>query len=168
MRIQEKILRIICSGLFIAAIAALGRAFSDTSSEWYQGLVKPALQPPPIVFSIVWTVLYALMAASLSLVSISPDPQPMPQETLFSGSLKKKTLALYVLTGVLNVLWSYTFFYLQNPGGAIFVLILTILAAVALFSNVYTINKLAAYLLIPYMVWICFALYLNYEIAFFN
>lgn len=155
MRLQEKILRIVCSVLFVAAVAALGTAFVDTSSEWYQGLAKPALQPPSIVFSIVWTVLYALLAASLSLVSITPNAQ-------------KKTLGLYVLTGVLNVLWTYTFFYLQNPGGAVFVLILTIIAAVYLFCDVYRTNRLAAYLLIPYMLWISFALYLNYEIAFFN
>ncbi len=155
MRKQEKILRIACSVLFFAAVAAMGAAFTDTSSEWYQSLIKPALQPPPIVFSIVWSVLYLMLAASLSLVSLMPDAQ-------------KKTLALYVLTGVLNVLWTYTFFTLQNPGGAVFVLIITIIAAIALFSDVYRHNKIASYLLIPYMVWLCFALYLNYELAFFN
>lgn len=155
MRKQEKILRIACSVLFFAAVAAMGAAFTDTSSEWYQSLIKSALQPPPIVFSIVWSVLYLMLAASLSLVSLMPDAQ-------------KKTLALYVLTGVLNVLWTYTFFTLQNPGGAVFVLIITIIAAIALFSDVYRHNKIASYLLIPYMVWLCFALYLNYELAFFN
>ncbi len=155
MRKQEKILRITCSVLFFAAVAAMGAAFVDTSSEWYQSLIKPALQPPPIVFSIVWSVLYLMLAASLSLVSIMPDAQ-------------KKTLALYVLTGVLNVLWTYTFFTLANPGGAVFVLIITIIAAIALFSDVYRYNRIASYLIVPYMVWLCFALYLNYELAFFN
>lgn len=155
MRKQEKILRIACSVLFFAAVAAMGAAFTDTSSEWYQSLIKPALQPPPIVFSIVWSVLYLMLAASLSLVSLMPDAQ-------------KKTLALFVLTGVLNVLWTYTFFTLQNPSGAVFVLIITIIAAIALFLDVYRHNKIASYLLIPYMVWLCFALYLNYELAFFN
>lgn len=155
MRKQEKLLRIACSVLFFGAVAAMGTAFVDTSSEWYQSLIKPALQPPPIVFSIVWSVLYLILAASLSLVSIMPDAQ-------------KKTLALYVLTGVLNVLWTYTFFYLQNPGGAVFVLIITIIAAIMLFSDVYRSSRIASYLLIPYVVWLCFALYLNYELAFFN
>lgn len=155
MRKQEKILRIACSVLFFGAVAAMGTAFVDTSSEWYQSLIKPALQPPPIVFSIVWSVLYLMLAASLTLVSIMPDAQ-------------KKTLALYVLTGVLNVLWTYTFFYLANPGGAVFVLIITIIAAILLFSEVYRSNRIASYLLIPYMVWLCFALYLNYELAFMN
>jgi tryptophan-rich sensory protein len=155
MRKQDKIIRIICAAAFFAAVAALGTAFVNTSSDWYLSLIKPALQPPPLVFSIVWTVLYALLAASLALVSIMPDVQ-------------KKTLGSFAVTGVLNVLWTYTFFELQNPGGAFFVLIITLVAAVALFTDVYRLNKTASYLLVPYIIWLCFALYLNYELAFFN
>ncbi len=155
MRKQDKIIRIIGAVLFFAAVAAVGALFVNTSSEWYQSLIKPALQPPPVVFSVVWTVLYILLAASLAMVSILPDVQ-------------KKTLGLFAVTGVLNVLWTYTFFEMQNPSGAFVVLILTIIIAVALFTDVYRIQKTASYLLIPYMVWLCFALYLNYELAFFN
>ncbi len=155
MRKQDKIIRIVCAVLFFAAVAALGTMFVNTSGEWYQSLIKPALQPPPLVFTVVWTVLYALLAASLALVSVMPDVQ-------------KKTLGLYAVTGVLNVLWTYTFFEMQNPGGAVFVLIATIIAGVALFADVHRIHKTAAYLLIPYLIWLCFALYLNYELAFFN
>ncbi len=155
MQKSDKILRIIYSVLFMASVAALGAFFTDTSTDWYINLTKPELQPPPVVFSIVWTVIYILIAVSLSLVSTN-------------SNVTKKVLFLYALTGVLNVLWSYTFFYLQNPSGAVFVLILIIAAAVILFTNVFRIDKTAAYLLVPYTVWICFALYLNYEIAFLN
>ena len=155
MQKSDKIIRIIYSVLFMAAVAALGGAFTDTSTAWYQDLVKPMLQPPGVVFSIVWTILYIMIAVSLSLVSINP-------------AAPKKTLFLYGLNGVLNVVWSYTFFYQQNPAGAVFVLILIIATAVLLFKDVFTLNKTAAYLLIPYMVWLFFALYLNYEIAFLN
>ncbi len=155
MRKQDKIIRIVCSVLFFAAVAVLGSLFVNTSSEWYQSLIKPALQPPPVVFSIVWTVLYALLAASLALVSIQPD-------------IQKKTLGLFAVTGVLNVLWTYTFFEMQNPGGAFFILIITIIAAIALYSTVYKFERTASFLIIPYLIWLCFALYLNYEVAFFN
>ncbi len=155
MRKQDKIIRIVCSVLFFAAVAVLGTLFVNTSGEWYQSLIKPALQPPPVVFSIVWTVLYALLAASLALVSIQPD-------------IQKKTLGLFAVTGVLNVLWTYTFFEMQNPGGAFFILIITIIAAIALYSNVYKFERTASFLIIPYLIWLCFALYLNYEVAFFN
>ena len=75
---------------------------------------------------------------------------------------------LYEVITVLNVLWTYTFFYLQNPGGAVLVLIATMIVAIALFSDVYRYHTTASYLLIPYIIWLCFALYLNYELAFFN
>lgn len=155
MEKKDKVIRIVLSVLFMAGVAALGSAFTDTSSEWYQNLVKPALQPPAIVFPIVWTILYILIAVSLSLVSTDPKTS-------------NRVLILYAINGVLNVLWSYTFFYQQNPAGALFVLILLIITAVLLFTNVFRINKTAAYLLLPYIIWLCFAFYLNYEIAFLN
>lgn len=155
MQSKDNILKIVYSVLFMGAVAVLGTAFTDTTSEWYQSLINPALQPPSIVFPIVWSILYILIAISLSIVSIHPKTT-------------KKALFLYALNGVLNVLWSYTFFYLQNPAGALFVLILLIATAVLLFANVFRIDKTAAYLLIPYIIWLCFALYLNYEIAFLN
>ena len=141
--------------LFTAAVAALGSAFTDTSSEWYQSLVKPSLQPPAIVFPIVWTLLYIALAVSLSFSAVNPD----------TG---KSTYLLYLINGVLNVLWTYVFFQKQNPGGAIIVLILIIITAVLLLGFVYPSNKTAGILIIPYILWLAFALYLNFETAFLN
>ena len=155
MKKKDIVLRVILSVLFIAAVAVLGSLFTDTQSEWYQGLVKPALQPPGIVFGIVWTILYILIAVSLSLVAVQPQ-------------LPKTALWLYAGTGVLNVLWPYTFFTLHNPAGALFVLFLLIAVGILLYANVRKISAPAAHLLIPYLVWLAFALYLNYEFAFLN
>jgi tryptophan-rich sensory protein len=155
MKKMPKALRVILSVLFVAAVAALGSLFTNTTSEWYQGLVKPALQPPGLVFAIVWTILYTLIAISLSLVAVRDDTP-------------KQTLWLHAANGVLNVLWSYTFFTLHNPGGALFLLFVLIAVGILLYSNVRKAYAPAAYLLIPYLVWLAFALYLNYEIAFLN
>lgn len=154
MRHQEKILRIMLAVVVSAAALALASAFTNTDTAWYQGLQKPELQPPPLVFGIVWTVLYALFAASLAIVWNKKAPT--------------KTLILYLAIGILNALWTYVFFTQENPTGAVFVLLIIILVTLFLFLSVYDISKTAAYLLIPYMVWITFALYLNYEIAFLN
>lgn len=155
MPIKSKALRVILSVLFVAAVAAMGSLFTDTQSEWYQSLIKPALQPPGFVFAIVWTVLYGLTAASLSIVALGP-------------AAPARTYWLYAANGVLNVLWTYTFFQQHNPGGAMLVLLLNIIIAVLLYSGVRKTNANAAYLLIPYLVWLAFALYLNFEIAFLN
>ncbi len=173
----EKMLRIVLSVLFVAVAALLSRMFTDITSDWYQGLTLPALQPPPIAFSIAWGVIYLLFAVSLSLVSVksyapsSPPSGGNPAPKRFSPfrNLKNKsTLMLYIGIGVLNVLWSYTFFVLENPAGALFVLIITIITAALLIADAFKLNKAAGYLLIPYLIWLCFALYLNYEIAFLN
>jgi len=155
MSTKKKTIRIILSILFTAAVALLGSYFTDTDSAWYQNLSRPALQPPAIVFPIVWSVLYALFAASLAISAVHPETT-------------KKTQWLYAMSGVLNVLWSYVFFARQNPGGALIVLALLIITAVLLFWNVCQTSKTAAYLLLPYIVWLFFAFYLNYEIAFLN
>lgn len=179
MTVWEKTLRIVLAVLFVAIVATLGRAFTDTASQWYQGLTLPALQPPPIVFSVAWSVLYLLFAASLSIVLIkSAGSPPAPAQNDPDAAKKsflpiwnnknKSTLLLYFASGVLNVLWSYTFFRLENPAGALFVLIVTVITAALLIADAFRISKVAAYLLVPYLIWLCFALYLNYEIAFLN
>ena len=178
MAAWDKTLRIVLSVLFAAAVALLGSAFTDTSSGWYQGLTLPALQPPPLAFSIAWGIIYLLFAASLSIVSIrsgtaparaalaaQPDAKPTRPE-LFPKN--KSTLLLYVASGVLNVLWSYVFFTLHNPAGALFVLILTLIVAALLIVSASKVSKTAGGLLAPYFVWLSFALYLNYELAFLN
>jgi translocator protein len=152
---ENPAVRIVLAVLFTAAVAVLGSLFTDTSTEWYANLKKPSLQPPDIVFPVVWTVLYVLFAVSLSLVAAGPGAH-------------KKTLWLYGGSGILNVLWSYVFFEMQNPGGAFFILVLIIIIGACLFSNVYRVNRTASYLLIPYIIWLWFALYLNYELAFLN
>jgi len=178
MTAWEKTLRIVLSVLFVAIVAVMAAAFVDTSSDWYQALVLPALQPPPIAFSIAWGIIYLLFAASLSIVSIksgaglqnassSATPDSKPKSTdLFSKN--KSTLLLYLASGVLNVLWTYVFFTLENPAGALFVLIVTVIVTALLIADAFSVSQAAACFLVPYLVWLCFALYLNYEIAFLN
>lgn len=177
MSAWEKTLRIALSVLFAAAAALCGQAFADTSSEWYQGLTPPTLLPPPDVFPIARGILGVLFAISLSIVTIrsgggglrpaaaDPDGKPKRPE-LFPKN--KNTLLLYLTVGVLSALWSYTFFMLQNPAGALFALIAVLVVAAFLISSASKINPLAAALLLPCFVWLCFALYLNYEFAFLN
>jgi len=155
MRIEEKILRIVCAVVVSAAALALAAAFVETDTAWYQALQKPEFQPPPIVFSIGWALLYALFAASLALVSQACDKP-------------KKVHFLYFAVFVLNALWTYCFFQQEKAAAAVFLLLITIISALILFLSVYSMNKTAAYLLIPYLLWTAFALYLNYEIAFLN
>ena len=125
---------------------------------WYAGLIKPSLAPPNWLFAPVWTALFLLMGIAAFLI--------------WSRGLDKKEIkiALAVFLGqlALNTLWSIIFFGWCKPGAAlieIFILWLAILATISIF---YRISRLAAWLLVPYLVWVSFAAYLNYAIWTLN
>lgn len=123
---------------------------------WYTTLVRPELAPPNWVFGPVWTTLFALMGLALFLVWRAPRRSKTVAYTCFAIQL------------VLNVLWSYIFFGLHNPGGAV---VGVAFLWVAIFCTIFTfakISKTAALLLVPYLAWVSFASYLNYMIWVLN
>ncbi len=140
----------------VGAAAFLGSRFVDTQSEWYTSLAKPAFTPPPVVFSIAWGVVYLCLAASAVLVCNK------------SYRLRELTLYVYGLNLVLNVLWTYVFFQNQNPAMALVVLVLLLGTVAAMADLSARLDKVAAILLIPYLLWGTFALVLNYVIIMMN
>ncbi len=140
---------------FISSI--IGGFFTSASvSTWYVDLVKPSFNPPSWIFGPVWTILYLLMGIALYLV--------------WTGKAKDKKPA-YISFGIqisLNALWSALFFGLQKPLYA-FIEIIFLWAAIS--ANIiyfYRINRNAAYLLIPYILWVSFAAVLNFYIFALN
>ena len=127
-------------------------------SGWYTGLVKPALNPPAWVFGPVWTTLFALMGISAFLIW---------KKGLDRRDVK---IALGIFLGqlVLNTLWSIIFFGLHSPGGALVEIAFLWLAILATIVTFYKISKPAAWLLLPYILWVSFAMYLNYAIWILN
>lgn len=149
----------------IAAVAVselagiIGAVFTTPSiAGWYAGITKPSFNPPAWVFGPVWTTLFALMGIAAFLVW---------QKGLARKDVK---VALGVFIGqlVLNTLWSVIFFGLHSPGGALFEIVFlwgAILLTIFVFSK---ISKPAAWLLVPYILWVSFAAYLNYAIWALN
>lgn len=118
---------------------------------WYATLKTSPLNPPSWVFAPVWTTLFLLMGIAAFLVW----KQGWGREAV------KQALQVFVLQLALNTLWSFLFFGLQNPLAALIELVflwLTILWTIVAF---YKVSRIAAYLLIPYILWVSFALYLN-------
>ena len=122
--------------------------------DLYNKINLPNLAPPAIIFPIMWTILYILMGSSLLL--ILKDGNTKDNKILFLGQL------------VLNFIWVLVFFKFK-----LFLLSFIIIVALDIIVF-YTIlvfknyNKLSSYLLIPYLVWICFASYLNWMIYILN
>jgi tryptophan-rich sensory protein len=143
----------------------IGSVFTISSiSSWYAGIEKSALNPPSWVFGPVWTLLFLLMGIAAYLVWISPvDPGDEEKR-----KNKRKALGIFGIQLVLNAIWSVIFFGLQSPGAAFVELISLWFAIVATIIAFSKISRPAAWLLVPYVLWVSFAGYLNYSVWVLN
>ncbi len=146
----------ILAGLVGWVIVTFGAALIGSlflPGEWYSQLAKPRWTPPGWVFGPVWSILYALMAIAAWLVW---------KREGFSGAWIP--LTFFIAQLILNASWSWLFFGLQNPGlafGEIVILWLAILLTLIAF---WSQNAIAGVLLIPYFMWVSFAMILNLSI----
>lgn len=140
-------------------VAVLGSAVTETGMSWYDNLIQPALTPPDVAFGIAWTIIYILTALSAILFW----NKSFPRDIRFWF-----TVWLFVFNGVLNVLWSFLFFGEHLPGLALICLIGLWLTLVSLVYFIWPTVRLSAYLLLPYLLWVTFAGYLNYSIWILN
>ena len=151
-KVKKPIQLLIFIGFCLSA-GAIGSIFTASAiPTWYANLIKPTFSPPNWIFAPVWTTLYILMGISAYLVWIK----------------KNNALKLFWVHLTVNVAWSYLFFGLRNPFyGLICILVLwgLIVAVIYKFSK---IDKRSAYLLYPYLAWVTFATFLNYNIWILN
>lgn len=146
--------------IIISELAGLIGSFFTVSAipDWYEPLVKPALVPPNWIFGPVWTTLYLLMGIAAFLV----------WRRGWERREVKKALILFGIQLVLNAAWSVIFFGFRSPGVAlaeIMLLWFAIAATIAAFAGV---SRIAALLLLPYILWVSFAVYLNFSIWMLN
>lgn len=148
-------------GFIIISQAAglIGSIFTMPAiGSWYANLIKPEFAPPNWIFGPVWTILFLLMGVAAFLV----------WEKGWVRRDVRIAIAVFIGQLVLNTLWSFLFFGLHSPGTAfieILILWLAIIATILVFGRV---SKLAAWLLVPYILWVSFAAYLNYSIFILN
>lgn len=154
---KKSVLFVICILICLSA-GFIGSFFTASSiPTWYAGIAKPSFNPPGWIFGPVWTILYVLMGISLFLV-------------IKNGFSKKNKTAVnyFSVQLILNAIWSILFFGLKNPLLAfIEILFLWFFILMTILSS-YKISKLASYLLIPYLLWVSFASFLNYFIWMLN
>jgi tryptophan-rich sensory protein len=148
---------IACLALTLGVGAIAGIATANSIDSWYSTIQKPSFNPPNYVFGPVWTLLYILMGISLYMIIIAP-PHP----------LKRKAIILFILQLFFNFCWSFIFFSFHELLWAsveIIVLWVLILLTIIQFSK---INKIAPWLLVPYLAWVSFATRLTFSVYFLN
>ena len=140
------------------AVGLLSAYLTRDSMDLYESIVRPALAPPGIVFPIVWTILYTLMGIGSAMIYNTDAPE---QD-------KSRALILYGLQLAVNFFWSILFFN-QRAFLTSFVWLLLLWALiVAMILSFRKSNKIAAWLQIPYLLWVTFAGYLNLMIYLLN
>ena len=146
---------------FLPGILGIIVAPMETGGNlWYNTLFHSMLTPPGWVFSVAWTILYFLLGLSLFFI--------MTTDTTRSQVNKTRAYILYVLNLIFNTLWSFVFFGSQSPEIALLVLVALIGIVVLMSIEFYRINKTAFWLIVPYGLWLLFALYLNWMIVYLN
>lgn len=169
--------------VFICELAGIiGSIFTISAiSTWYEGLIKGPLNPPSWVFGSTWIILYFLMGVSLYLVwknnfviknnllENTKRPWNRLSDRFWNGSWQKaNVVAIFSIQLALNALWSMIFFGMKLPGLAFFEILALWFAILYTIINFYRVSKASAYLLIPYILWVSFAAYLNYSIWMLN
>ncbi len=148
--------KLITSIIICKLAGILGSIFTISSvSSWYITLNKPFFNPPSWVFGPVWALLYLLMGISLYIV----------------WNNKKRTnkaITIFGIQLILNLLWSILFFGIQSPLLAFIEIMFLWFAILLSIIYFYRISRTAAYLLVPYILWVSFAAILNFSIYILN
>ena len=156
---KTKALKLAVSIIACLLAGFIGGIFTSSSvSTWYETLNKPSFSPPNWVFGPVWTLLYILMGISFYIVWLKS----------FKEKEVKKAAAIFAVQLLLNMLWSILFFGLKSPLAAFIEVVLLWLAICLTILQFSKISKPAAYLLVPYILWVSFASVLNLAIVLLN
>jgi tryptophan-rich sensory protein len=155
---MRSILRLLASFALCFAVAWLGSLVTMPKiPTWYASLNKPFFTPPNYVFPIVWNILYALMAFSLWRLWQAPNDE-----------MRKRAIMLFLMQLAVNLAWSWIFFGAESVRGALSTILALDVLVVMTILAAWKVDRFAASLLLPYLLWIGYATALNAGIAQLN
>ena len=156
---MKKIKPYIISILIALGLGGLSAFFTRNNMDLYSDIIRPPLSPPSVLFPIVWTILFILMGISAAIIYTN-ETAPEYQ--------KKSALYTYALSLIINFFWSIIFFNLRSFLFAFVWLILLLYLIIKTIIKYKKIEPIAAYLQIPYTLWVTFAGYLTLAIFILN
>ena len=129
-------------------VGGLSSFFTNGDSSWYANLNKPSEYMPAIIFPIMWSVIYALIAISIFIL-------------LQKKKMDKCLISLYIVNGLMQILWCFVYFTMQSLLGGVIVIIVTLIFSILLWVNVFNKDKASGYVLALYPLWLALATALN-------
>ncbi|MFO7526088.1 MAG: TspO/MBR family protein [Ignavibacteriaceae bacterium] len=145
------IIKFVISILIPLLLGAIAGGFtSQAVPGWFASLNRPSFSPPNWIFGPVWTILYILLGLSLYLIW-----KQIPSKE------RNNAILIFSIQMFLNFIWSFVFFYFNQIGLALIVIIGLWLSIILMINRFYKIKPLAAYLNLPYILWVTFASALN-------
>ena len=158
---KDQIKTYLVSVLIAMGVGALAAYFtSDGMRSLYATILVPPLAPPAAAFPLVWTLLYALMGVSAAMIWRERNPE--------NRATRKCALGIYALSLFVNFSWCFIFFGFRSFGFAFAWLLFLLILILKTIVEYKKINSVAAYLQIPYFIWVCFAGYLTCAIWLMN
>ena len=156
---RNKIRHYVISVAIALGVGGLSALLTSGNMDIYSRIEQPPLAPPPILFPIVWTILYVLMGISAAMIYEEKDRKP---------DEVRNALTVYGISLFFNFFWSIIFFNMQAYLFAFVWLVALWVLILLTVIKYYRIKPIAAYLQIPYLLWVTFAGYLNFAIYILN
>ena len=154
----KQISKFVASLLLPLAIGGIAGIFTtEAIPGWYASLNQPSFNPPNWVFGPVWTTLYIIMGISLYLIWKLP-----------ANKERNQAILVFMLQLLLNFCWSFFFFYFKMIGVALVDIVALWVMIVVMLLRFYKLKPMAAYINIPYLLWVTFATVLNAAYLFLN
>jgi translocator protein len=148
------------AALCAVLVAAIGGAATEIG-PWYRALKKPPWQPPDWAFGPAWTVIYTLTAAA--------GVRAWNAATLrHDKAARRRLIGAFALNALLNIAWSVLFFSFRRPDWALAEVLLLWLSVALLIVVAGRLERLAGWLLLPYLMWVAFAAWLNQAVFVLN
>ena len=155
---SNQIIKLVASLLLPLAVGGIAGIFTaEAIPGWYASLNQPSFNPPNWVFGPVWTTLYVILGISLFLIWKLP-----------SGKERNQAILIFMMQLLLNFGWSFFFFYFKMIGLALIDIVALWIMIIVMLYQFYKLKPVAAYINIPYLLWVTFATVLNVAYFFLN
>ncbi|MBP3201709.1 MAG: tryptophan-rich sensory protein [Lachnospiraceae bacterium] len=158
------VFKLVIAILIPLLVGGLSAFITKNAMMMFDTIKKPPLSPPGIIFPIAWSILYVLMGIASYLI-YNLDIKKLNDAQIV---MRKNTLIIYVIQLVFNFFWSIIFFKFSMYKFAFVWLVILWVLVFVLIKNAFKLNKVSAYLMVPYLLWMTFAGYLNIMIAVLN